>query len=29
MALREATVESGRLRGIPGNNPIYTVFKRS
>jgi para-nitrobenzyl esterase len=27
MALREAMVESGRLRGIAGNNPIFTVFK--
>ena len=29
MALKEVTVESGRLLGIPGNNTIYTVFKLS
>lgn len=25
--IREANVEGGRIRGIMGNNPIYTVFK--
>lgn len=25
--IREVTVEGGRIRGVRGNNPIYTVFK--
>lgn len=25
--IREANVEGGRIRGVRGNNPIYTVFK--
>lgn len=27
IALRETEIETGKVRGVPGNNPLFTVFK--